>query len=263
MKPRESTYYLLQDAYRSFRKKRYNEACIILEQVVIARPEHSYPYFLLAVAYLFTSKLDMARRVMEAGTIKDRNYIPLVQLDAFLNMKGAASFDEALSCYIRFMEAFPRDRGLRRAVARLRNSSDFDYFQRKARMEDFVEIKGPPKSLRATGTGNHHVDVKVRNRPGFHFSFRVIIFALPVVVALSSILFFILFRPFRSTEHAGKATLADTSVVDNMDISGPASGLIYSLNRTRTREFYYSTEKLLSDFNGARHLSRRVSTTGL
>ena len=239
----------MKDAYRSFQKKRYNESYVILEQIVSDRPDDPYPYFLLAVVYLFSNKFDRARRIMDTVKSLNRDYPPLAQLEAFLNLKSSTSFESALSFYISSIESCPGDRMIQKAARLLRQAGDFDAFQKNARLQDFVEIKGPPRNINTRSVR--------RNSPqaGKTGKKRAVPVIVPIIIAglvmVAAAVAFVFFRK------GPEPVRMDTAAVDSVDIAGPGASLINSVNRTKTREFYYSTAKLMDDFNTARSLIKK------
>lgn len=266
MKKSDNAYNLLADAYRSFQKKRYNEAYVILEQIVVSKPDDPYPYFLLAVIYLFSNKFDKARNVIDGIVPRFRDYMPVIHLEAFLNMKAAVSFEAALAYYISRIKEYPADRMLLKTVSAMRQASDFKVFQREALLQDFVEISAPQAELSVSEVSDRKNDFVQkrqrkpagRRRGGFRpvFSFKIPrkVFVIVSACILISVSVFIAVSITSGVKPIG----ADAALlIDGAEISGPSSGLINTITREKTKEFYATTAALLADYNSARQLMKK------
>jgi hypothetical protein len=245
--------YLIRDAYRSFRKQRYNEAYVILEQIVSSKPDAPYPYFLLAVVYLFVNKFNKSADVIAGMSSRYKDYTPIVQLEAFLNMKAAASFEAALAYYISKIEEYPNDRTLKKGAALVRAVSDFKELQREARLEDFVDIGPPPAAPKIRVPRRLGAQKKRRfamARPSFPLPQWKRGAAALLIGAAAAAVLIVLKIP------AGIKSISpeEARIVDAAEISGPTGALLNSLSSAKTREFYASTESLTADFNRARAL---------
>ncbi|MCL2026031.1 MAG: tetratricopeptide repeat protein, partial [Leptospirales bacterium] len=252
-----------KDAYRSFRSQRYGEACVILEQVALSDPDDPYPYFLLAVVYLFYDKFDKSAAIIADINSKYPNYAPKVQLEAFLNMKGAPSFEAALAYYIGRIEEYPDDVMLKKSAALVRAVSDFETLQKEARLEDFVKIGSPPKNLGTVFTVKEARLAKKKKkrytadfgRPSAKGSFKKIpawAYICLIVFCLTSIVSVSVLKKYRGAEFS--ISPEDAKIIDEIELSGPSGSLMIPDGSAKTRERYASTENLITDFNKARHL---------
>ena len=256
-------YYLVKDAYRSFRSRKYGEACVILEQAVLSNPSDPYPYFLLAVAYLFCDKFDKSAEVTADIHFQYSGYAPIVQLEAFLNMKGSPSFEAALAYYINKIEEYPADRMLKKGAALVRAVSDFKALQKEARLEDFVKIGPPPKNLGAAAAAKETrlaANRKKRYASGLSrprnksFFKKIPVWAKTcfAVFCIAAIALFFVLKKYHGAIFP--VSTEDTRIVDETEISGPPGSLMLPGGSVKAKELYVSTESLIKDYNKARHL---------
>jgi len=284
---KSQSYYLVKDAYRSFRSQRYGEACVILEQVMLSNPDDPYPYFLLAVVYLFCDKFDKSAAIIADINSKHAGYAPIVQLEAFLNVKGAPSFEVALAYYISRIEEYPGDVMLKKGAALVRAVSDFEALQKEARLEDFVKIGLPPKTLGAAAAAKEarlEDFVKIGLPPktleavavakearlaksrrkrytagfgktragGFFKKIPVWVRVCLAVFCLAAITLFFVLKKYHGAPFS--ISSEDARIIDEIELSGPAGSLMLPEGSAKAREHYTSTESLIKDFNKARHL---------
>ena len=258
---KSQTYYLVKDAYRSFRSQRYDEACVILEQVVLSNPDDPYPYFLLAVVYLFCDKFDKSATLIADINSKYSPYSPIVQLEAFINMKGAPSFEAALAYYISKIEEYPEDGMLKKSAALIRAVSDFEALQKEARLEDFVKVSSPPKNIEsAVVTKAARIAERKKRRyaygrprsRSFLKKIPVWVKACLAVFCLAAIALFFVLKKYNDATF--QISSEEARIVDETEISGPAGSIMLPDGSVKTRERYASTESLLNDFNKARRL---------
>ncbi|MCL1912071.1 MAG: tetratricopeptide repeat protein [Leptospirales bacterium] len=258
---KSQTYYLVKDAYRSFRSQRYGEAVVILEQVVLSNPDDPYPYFLLAVVYLFCDKFDKSAALIADINSKYSPYAPIVQLEAFLNMKGASSFEAALSYYISKIEEYPGDGMLKKSAALIRAVSDFEALQKEARLEDFVKVSSPPKDIESAAlakearTAGSQRKRYAYGRPSGRGFFKKIPVWAKICLAVFCLAAIALFFVLKTYHGVGfQISSEDARIVDETEISGPSSSLMLPGGSVKARELYTSTESLINDFNKARRL---------
>ena len=264
-----SAYNLLNDAYRSFKKKKYNEAYIVLEEIVSSSPNDPYPYFLLAVVYFFADKFNKSRDVIDTINSKFRYYAPVCQLEAFFQLKGAASFEAALAYYIGRIKEYPDDRMLLKAVSAMRTAPDFNKFQRESKLEEYVDIdlpsaKRPAVSAIERKYGHEKIKRKSSTRKWSFMKRFVFLRTLKVswkAFALISAFIIIAFFAYTFISvYSNKVKPLDPAAIraiDGAEISGPSASLIKTITREKSREFYATTEALLADYNAARVLMKK------
>ena len=290
MKLGRAPYYLLKDAFHAFRKKRYNEAYVILEELAACEPAHPYPYFLLAVVYLFANKLSQANVIIGNMETTYAGYMPTVQLKAFLAMKSAVSFEQALAFYINQIKLYPDDKTLRQAAAIIRANDNFAYLQKVAKLESFVDVYSPPQELSNAALWknlpNASVAEKVNSEANIFYKkttpqlaaenifpmhrtfsapakslqalsdfLRGKKFILPVCAAALLLLAALIFFAVIDRQPKQKRTAPELlQALNETEISGPSAGLINIISKQKTPEFYASTDVLLADFNRAKQL---------
>lgn len=257
MKQAVAPYYLLNDAYRAFRKKRYKEAYIILEEATASKPNHPYPYFLLAVIYLFAGRLASAEKVLSSIETEYSGYMPAVHLRAFLAMKAAGSFDEALAFYVSQIKLYPDDIVLKQGAGLIRASGSFSELQKTARLQSFVSVSSPPRELNDNRLWEKNFVKKspVYRQPkadrGFFKAIagrKAFIVSGAVCAAALAAVFLLNVKSEKQKSHA------IARVLDETELSGPSAGLINVINKKKPAHFYASTEKLSADFNAAKRL---------
>ena len=127
-------YIILREAYKYFRKKRYNEAILILEKIISIETQSPYSYFLLCVSYLLSNRFSDADLIMKRLRRTAPEFLPFVQLEAFLFLKAAPNSQSALLKYIEELEKFPNEKYLTTSLKVLQRVTDFESFQKSARL---------------------------------------------------------------------------------------------------------------------------------
>lgn len=232
-------YTLIKDAYKLYKSKRYNDAILILERLVSTRMDDSYPYFLLSLSYLMTNRFSDVDLILKRLRMIDPEYLPSLQLEAFLVLKSAADIKIVLSKYIDLLEKYPNEKLLKRILNNLHKVKDFSSFQHKALLIDFVYLYKPLKSPKLSKTG------KTKKR-----YFIVIATTVVVVIVVTSIL---LIKMYLSNRHMAKEFISKNQV-DLIFLDSSRYDLIDKIKKKKTPIFYYSNEKVLDDFNRAKRL---------
>jgi len=131
-----ATSPVLKEAHRSYRSGRYSDALVLLDSLVQPGTRDPYPLLLLAMANLQLDRFGRADEILKKIVAVDPHYSPYHQLRAFLFLKAAPDFENALGYYVELMGKYPGDAALARAVRRLRKAGDFERFQKSARIGD-------------------------------------------------------------------------------------------------------------------------------
>ncbi len=262
----KNTFQYLHEAYRSFQKKNYTNAIIILEQTKDSGHEDYYALFLQAVSLLYSNNFPAANNVMEKIQRVNPSYTPFVQLKSFLALKSSVSREAALSAYISALEKNSSDKLLRKGLRAVEESSDFYKYQKEAKISDLVFIPKPGKkdsskeAIFRSERFLRRVDIsRGRNRfldlnPVF---IAVFLFVVISACAVAAVYFYRGSLNFRSNPDAVKLDNDSLNKIDMVDISGSGYGIINRINQDKTPEFYPTGDVLLSDFNEARTLMKK------
>lgn len=260
---KEKENIILREAYRYFRKKRYNEAIAILEKIVSNEPRSPYPHFLLCVSYLLNSRFNDADVIMNKLRRIDPEFLPLLQLEAFLFLKGAPDAKSAIVKYVEKLEKFSADRHLKGTLKVLERVQDFEAFQKNARLTDHVGIPRPPISpLLFLKRKKYPVFEKEagedsRASNSGKIFIKTLIATIVLCAAAGGGYFFYnhivpeLFNDIK--EQKGNPDF------DALDIDIIRYNLIDKINKDKPPEFYYSDDELLKDFDRARRLIKNQS----
>lgn len=256
-------YRLIRDAYRSLDRKKFQEAIMVLEKVLASGAGDIYVLLLLSVAYLHTDQFGKLARFITKMREMNRSYMPLIQLDAFLKLKSAASQEEALKTYIDLMAKYPADPHVHRGRGIISGAADFRELQKNARLQDFVSIPAPPRSLKKTAKKSVYtgmLDGKgiriIRDR---HVPWRRI---GTVMVSLLAAVMLVLLGVWLFTGPgflAGAAkragmTRADYSGIDRVTLGGTEYDLVKNIGPDRVPVYYQSVRDMTADFSRARAL---------
>jgi len=250
-----SSANLVRDAYHCFTKKRYNETVLLCEKIAALSPREPYPLFLMAVAHLYSSSFDAAERALEKVQRIDPEYIPMIQLRAFLGLKASPNLDGALKIYLDYLTRYPWDKRLIRGRKMLGYAANFPSLQKKARLADLVDIPPPPRHLLRKNAKQARPGLKTRRRrilPGVgSLPKSLFIAAFLVLFGAGAYLHFSEIMEFtRNINVGGK----DFSAVDGVSITPSGYDLISRINRDKTREFYVSVGEMTDDFERAKKL---------
>ena len=258
----KNTFHHLHEAYRSFQKKNYTNAIIILDQTGSSGHEDHYALFLQAVCLLYSNNFPAANNVMEKIQRINPSYTPFNQLKAFLALKSSVSREDALSAYISALEKNSSDKLLRKGLRAVEESGDFYKYQKEAKLSDLVKIPKPGQRekffendlfSRRRAVGRERKGVSVF-KPVYVFFIAVIVISSAAAVTLYNYREHLNIFP---DEGAVKLSSESLSKIDMVDISGSGYGIINRINNDKTPEFYPSGDTLLSDFREARQLIKK------
>ncbi len=251
---REKDNLLIREAFRYFRKKRYDEAALILEKVVSAETRSPYPHFLLCVSLLLHSRLGEADHVMNNLRRIAPGYLPLVELDAFLFFKAAPSSQTAVIKYLEALEKFPGDKYLTATMRLLQSVRNFEDFQKEAKLVDHVRIPRPGLrpfiSFKRKSRPITRVAEKSRTAPRYHgknYSKILTVILIIVFIGGGSYLAFELF-------------LKNLNIIkiqpnfDAVELDGLRYDLIDKIKKDKPPFFYFTDSELLKDFGEAKQL---------
>ncbi len=238
---------ITKEAYKSFKKGSYVIVIQLLEKNITIS-NNPFDYFLLILSYLFTDKLMQAETALRRALRQYPAFLPLLEIQAFLMLKAAKSKEEACTGYIDILKIFPGNKHITKIITKIQESADFEQFQKKAKLKDFIKIKAPKKvktvSFRTGWTIIH---------------FKTIVFVLVITAFLiTGILFFssplakfiqekieLLF--YHPTFQSGEDLL-------HISLDGMHYDIIDKIQQVRTPEFYASNEACIQDFNQAKWL---------
>ncbi len=247
-------YSLVKQAYTAYRNGRYRDAIVILESRSL-QSGSTYASFLLALSYLHADMIGKAESIIRRVKISHPDYLPVLYLEAFLVLKSAADRDSALQRYVALLDRFPGDKTLKRSFKRISESDNFQDFQRKARLKDFVPVSGPgPLQVK------RRPHPRAAKRPTGLFLTVIILFLLsiPVIPAImywNSIVEYI--NSHIHTYHGnGENSLSgeNRNMMEMVTLDGAHYDVIEKYSKEKTPEFYYSSESLKHDFNRAKSL---------
>jgi hypothetical protein len=254
-------YRLVRRAYSSLNKKKFQEAIAILEGVLSSGAGGVYVLLLLSVAYLYTDQFGRLARFIAKMKEKNPEYLPLIQLEAFLKIKSAASHEEVFNLYRELAVEYPGDPHIRRGGELIDNAGDFTAFQKNALLQDFVHIPRPPRELKKIAKKTAYSDTlsqrgqtsyrHARYFPGPYF----IIIGIAVFFVLGiAATWYVIDPEFYRTAlvHLGKNR--DFRAIDMISVSGMDYDLVKNMKRDRVQVYYQSARRMTDDFNRARRL---------
>jgi tetratricopeptide (TPR) repeat protein len=258
----QTNYRLIRDAYRSLNKKKFQEAILTLEKALSSGAGEIYILLLLSVAYLHTDQFGKLARFITKMKDMNPSYMPLIQLDAFLKLKSAAEQGEALRLYIDLIAQYPADPHIHRGRNLISAAGDFLYFQKNARLQDFVNIPRPSRNLKKTerktayvGTlGRRGIKIQKDIRVRWRWVFLILIIIAAAAMASLGAWFFM------GSGHLGKGFMitknprADYSSIDLLSLGGTEYDLVKNIKKDRVAVYYESVRDMTDDFNRARKL---------
>jgi len=258
----KNTFHHLHEAYRSFQKKKYTDAIIILEQTRDSGSENHYALFLQAVCLLYSNNFSAANNIMERIQRINPSYTPFVQLKSFLALKSSSSRGDALSAYVSALEKHSSDKLLRKGLRAVEESHDFFRYQKEAKLSELVSIPKPGQKDLSPESTRYLRRIEVaragkrffRIKPVYASAF-LIIFILTTVLTVLYV-----FRSdigYFSKPESVRLNNESLNKIDMVDISGSGYGIINKINQEKTPEFYSSGDALLNDFNEARMLIKK------
>ena len=160
MKSKNNSFQYTTEAYNAYRKKRYSEAAILLEKASEIQRNDPYVYFLLAVSYLYSNRFDRADSAMNILKRTDSEYMPGLELDAYVRLKSVNSLEEALAVYLDLIATYPRYSPFTKYLNIIRKSSSFPEFQKNARLNEFVHVPSPSKKTNSNIMGDEEAVFK-------------------------------------------------------------------------------------------------------
>ena len=238
---------ITKEAYKAFKKGSYIVVIQLLEKNINIS-NNPYDYFLLILSYLFTDKLMQAESALRKALRQYPAFLPLLEIQAFLLLKAAKSKDEACTGYIDILKVSPGNKQITSIITKIQESADFEQFQKKAKVKDFIRVK-PPKKIKV-------VSDRVR-RHAIHLKTIALVLAAFAVI-ISGIVFFpsplakiiqekieLLFT------HRSLQTADDLSQIS---LDGMHYDIIDKIQKVQTPEFYTTNEACIQDFNRAKWL---------
>ena len=238
---------ITKEAYKAFKKGSYIVVIQLLEKNINIS-NNPYDYFLLILSYLFTDKLMQAESALRKALRQHPAFLPLLEIQAFLLLKAAKSKDEACTGYIDILKVSPGNKQITSIITKIQESADFEQFQKKAKVKDFIRVK-PPKKIKV-------VSDRVR-RHAIHLKTIALVLAAFAVI-ISGIVFFpsplakiiqekieLLFT------HRSLQTADDLSQIS---LDGMHYDIIDKIQKVQTPEFYTTNEACIQDFNRAKWL---------
>ncbi|MFC1670014.1 tetratricopeptide repeat protein [Spirochaetota bacterium] len=268
MKSQKNIFQLVKEAYKSLNKKRYGDAVIILEKIVPYYADEPYPLFLLSLAYLFNDNFSKSKSEMLKIGIIDPDYMPFIQLEAFIKMKSSRDYESVLSYYTELTKEYPSDAHIYRALKLIKGSANFEVFQKNAKVYNFVYLPRPPghlkkkriridfdrveKKRKKVKIHDNRVIKKKKELPKLNFKALSIFITIIALIAIAAYLVYSGFLKklaltFSESENKNK-------IVDMVTIGGPNYQLLNTFNKKKTPEFYNSTQLLSGDFERAKKL---------
>ncbi len=239
---------ITKEAYTAFKKGSYVVAVQLLEKNINISND-PYDYFLLILSYLFTDKLMQAETVLRKALRQYPSFFPLLEIQAFLILKAAKSKDEACTGYIDILKVWPGNKQINKIITKIQESDDFEQFQKKAKLKDFIRVK-PPKKIKT----QHYRDVKYNTNIK-----KVASVLISLVVLIAGIVFFpsplaklinekieVLFP-----HHSEVKNLEDIS---HISLDGMHYDIIDKIQKVRTPELYVTNDACIQDFNRAKWL---------
>jgi len=245
-------FKILKTAYALLKKGEVKSAISLLEQVVTSfGQEEPYPYFLLAVAYLYNDKFDFANTIINRLRKNNPDYLPLVQLQGFMNFKSATVSGSALNTYLSLYEKYPNDKTIKKTLELIRRSKNFNKFQKVARLNDFVKIPSPPSHLKKIHENIKKTNNAVRKNKS-SFPIKNILIVSVFAIAIFFVSFYFIKRYLNQMDQsASQKVFKDLNYV-NLESSN--SNLLNRINKKEYPEFYLSSKIVNYDFHRAKRL---------
>ncbi len=241
---------LVKEGYRYLVRKNYSHAVILLEKVDISERDNPYPYFLLAVAYLFNNKLSRASELINRLKVYHPDFLPVLHLEAFLTLKSAPDLDHVLRRYIELNSEYPADPYIHRGLKLIKKNRDFSRLQREAKLHDFVEIPKPKVFLKELKKVKYDYS-KTREENISRFKISLLVYSV-IVVAIVGYGFYkgVLVRFFSDHE----VVVKHEREIDMVHLGGSSYSLLKKVNREMTPEHYISAARLQEDFRRSKKL---------
>ena len=249
----KSNYRFVKEAYKSYKKKKYNDSILLLKKVIDSGIKVPYPYFLLSISYLMINQFNKSDSMMKRIRMIDPKYMPFIQLEAFLCLKSSPDRETILSRYVDLLDTFPDNMYINKGVSALRKIHDFNSFQRDARLHDFVAIPKPAKDEFAV---YHTSDSQTKKSRGIFNKYSI---SAAIVLFLSIILILLYrFAPgYKIFDTRMKRNTNSKEKIDLITLDAFRYELIDKISRKKTPVFYYSSQQIKSDFTKAKKLIKK------
>ncbi len=236
---------MLKEAYKAFRRKRYQEAIVLFERIIITDKNPS-TLFLMAVSCLKVNKFKDADITIGKLDKVNPDYTPLIRLKCFLFLKSSSTKEQAISFYLEQLEKIPGDRLMNRTLKKLYNSVNFNVLQKKIRLEECVSIPAPEF---VTGKNRKYLESAEKGHAVKPLKFILTICSALVVCGIIFCLFY--YFPIISKKIKPREAIVSksSSAIDNVNLDYNNYSLIDKIKIKTTPEFYYSDNLLKDDFN--------------
>ncbi|MGB4269577.1 MAG: hypothetical protein WBK20_10380 [Spirochaetota bacterium] len=238
---------ITKEAYKSFKKGAYVIVIQLLEKNITIS-NNPFDYFLLILSYLFTDKLIQAEAALRKALRQYPTFLPLMEIQAFLMLKAAKSKDEACTGYIDILKISPGNKQITKIIAKIQESADFEQFQKKAKLKDFIKVK-VPKTVKSASfrTRRTILHFKTIALVLFIIAFLItgiLFFNSPLAKLIQEKIEVLFYNP----------TLQSGEDLSQISLDGMHYDIIDKIQKVRTPEFYASNEACIQDFNQAKWL---------
>lgn len=238
---------ITKEAYKAFKKGSYIVVIQLLEKNINIS-NNPYDYFLLILSYLFTDKLMQAEAALRKAVRQYPSFLPLLEIQAFLILKAAKSKDEACTGYIDILKVSPGNKQITNIITHIQESADFEQFQKKAKLKDFIRVK-PPKKNKAVSYSIKRYSIHFKTVALVLTAFAVLI--VGIVFFTSPLAKLIQEKIELLFPHRSLQTVDDLSQIS---LDGMHYDIIDKIQKVQTPEFYTSNEACIQDFNRAKWL---------
>jgi len=237
---------ITKEAYKSFKKGSYVIVTQLLEKNITIS-NNPFDYFLLILSYLFTDKLAQAEALLRKALRQYPAFVPLLEIQAFLMLKAAKSKDEACTGYIDIVKISPGNKQITKIIAKIQESADFEQFQKKAKIKDFITVKPPKKVKISFRTGRPVLHVKT-----VALVLIIVVFLITGIVFFPSSLVKLIQEKIELLFY--HPSLQSGEDLSQISLDGMHYDIIDKIQKVRTPEFYASNEACIQDFNRAKWL---------
>ena len=238
---------ITKEAYKAFKKGSTSVVIQLLEKNITISND-PYDFFLLVIAYLLKDKLVQAEATLRKALRQHQNYIPLLEIKAFLILKAAKTKDDACSGYVDIIKLSPNNKKITKIIKIVHATDDFEKFQKKARIKDFITIQPPKKHAM-----HKHYPPK---RAKFPVMKCALLFSI-IAIIIAGIIFFSSPLAKLITQKISllfTETRSDIHELSNITLDGMHYDVIDTIQKFKTPEFYTSGEECIRDFNHAKWL---------
>ena len=239
---------ITKEAYKAFKQGSYVIAIQLLEKNINIS-NNPYDYFLLVLLYLLTYKLMQAEAALRKALRQYPSFTPLLEIQAFLLFKAAKSKDEAIAGYVDILKVSPGNKHITNIIKKIQLIDNFEEFQRKARLKDFIKVK-PPKISKTAVHRLKHFDVALYFKvlivivAIIVFAAMIVLFPLPLSKIIQQKIELLFFHRVTQT----------TDDLSHISLDSMHYDIIDKIQKIKTPEFYTSSEACIQDFNRAKWL---------